>query len=453
MQYFSRIWRIGCALAFAFAILVSGLGTAFAMPVFGQSVVSNSDNALVIQVHQRNKRHSHKKKRKKKKLRKRKKLSKKARAKKSKKFSAWRKPSGSKDPVQIFVSLPKQELIVFQGDKVIVKSKISSGKPGKDTPAGVFSILHKNRRHRSNIYGSSMPFMQRLTWSGIALHESKSVPPTPASHGCVRLPNGFAAQLFKYTNSGMHVVIANEDTKPYAIDHPFLFNSKISPKLAAVTELRSTLVSTQAVKKPAKVLDKNAPLRILVTRWAGIYRMREIQAVLASLGYDVGKRDGYLREEFRAAIKRFKTGNGLAPTSKSTDEFVKRLYNRAGLQLPTGGRIYVRQNFQPILQAQIAIQGEEPLGTHMFTAMNFADGSQNVRWRGVSLTKGTGKYARKKKKQTSSAKQALSRLQLSATTRARIETLLTPGSSLAISNNGISRETMPKGSDFILLMQ
>jgi len=452
MQYFSNIVRLCGALAIALAVLLGGiLGgqmSAFAMPAFGHSGFTAANSGLILQIKQSKKRHTHRKKiRKKKKLRNSKRAKKKS--KKPAKVMAWAKLSGSKDPMQIFISLPKQRLTVFQGDKIIATSNISTGKSGYATPAGVFSILQKNRHHRSNIYGSSMPFMQRLTWSGIALHQSGRVPSRPASHGCIRLPGGFAGQLFKYTNSGMHVVVANEDTKPYAISHPFLFNSRTAPETSAYAE--PTPVSAPAIKKSSK--SSRAPLRILVTRWAGVYRMKEIQAVLASLGYDVGKRDGYVREEFRAAIKRFKIGHGMQATSKATPQFVKRLYDRAGLQLSTRGRIYVRQNFQPVLQAQISINGNEPLGTHMFTAMHFARGAQDVRWRGVSLTKGTGRYAKKKNKQTSNAQQALSRIELSADTRARIEALLTPGSSLAISNDGVSRETSPKGSDFILLMQ
>ena len=80
----------------------------------------------------------------------------------------------------------------------------SSGKSGYSTPSGVFSILSKNRYHYSNIYrGAPMPYMQRLTWSGIAFHGSNSVPKDrPASHGCIRLPHSFASQLFKFTEKG-----------------------------------------------------------------------------------------------------------------------------------------------------------------------------------------------------------------------------------------------------------
>ena len=103
----------------------------------------------------------------------------------------------SSEPLQIVVSLNEQKLNIFRGEEVIASSKVSSGKPGHSTPTGIFSILHKKKFHRSNIYsGAPMPWMQRLTWTGIALHESNSVPNYPASHGCVRLPAAFAKELF-----------------------------------------------------------------------------------------------------------------------------------------------------------------------------------------------------------------------------------------------------------------
>ena len=107
------------------------------------------------------------------------------------------------EPVLMLVSLRQQTMRVYSGDTLVARSNVSTGMPGHRTPTGVFSVLEKKRRHHSNIYSRApMPFMQRLTWSGIALHESHSVPEYPASHGCVRLPGKFAKQLFGYTVSG-----------------------------------------------------------------------------------------------------------------------------------------------------------------------------------------------------------------------------------------------------------
>src|SRR5690606_8804076 len=96
---------------------------------------------------------------------------------------------------------------------------ISSGQPGHRTPTGVFSILQKARYHESNIYsGAPMPFMQRLTWSGIALHAGQ-LPGYPASHGCIRLPYQFAQRLFGLTRIGARVVVSHDPVAPVAIAH------------------------------------------------------------------------------------------------------------------------------------------------------------------------------------------------------------------------------------------
>ena len=126
-------------------------------------------------------------------------------------------------PLQIVVSINQQSLQVFRGTEVVAQSNVSSGKPGHSTPTGIFSILHKKKFHRSNIYSNApMPWMQRLTWTGIALHESGSVPPYPASHGCVRLPAAFARELFGMTDVGGHVMITGDPVTPRPVNHSAL---------------------------------------------------------------------------------------------------------------------------------------------------------------------------------------------------------------------------------------
>lgn len=126
-------------------------------------------------------------------------------------------------PPTVLVSLRKQRLRVFDGTREITSSRISSGKAGFATPTGVFSILEKKVYHESNIYdGAPMPFMQRVTWSGIALHAGV-VPGYPASHGCVRLPHAFSKSLFQLTSVGARVIITQDEANPVAFSHPALF--------------------------------------------------------------------------------------------------------------------------------------------------------------------------------------------------------------------------------------
>lgn len=125
-------------------------------------------------------------------------------------------------PVYVVISLGDQHMSVYDANGRIAQSRVSTGKAGHRTPAGVFSVISKNRYHRSNIYGGApMPWMQRITWSGVAMHAGV-VPGYPASHGCIRLPYSFAPQLWKMTKMGARVVVAPSDTEPFDISHDLL---------------------------------------------------------------------------------------------------------------------------------------------------------------------------------------------------------------------------------------
>lgn len=126
-------------------------------------------------------------------------------------------------PRTILVSIRRQRLRLFDGNREIASSRVSSGMSGFDTPTGVFSILEKKVYHESNIYeGAPMPFMQRITWSGIALHAGV-VPGYRASHGCIRLPYSFAKSFFGNTDVGGRVIITQDEVQPVAFQHDTLF--------------------------------------------------------------------------------------------------------------------------------------------------------------------------------------------------------------------------------------
>ncbi|MEO1206983.1 MAG: L,D-transpeptidase family protein [Pseudomonadota bacterium] len=125
-------------------------------------------------------------------------------------------------PMTIVVSLSKQRLVAYRGTKIVAQSRISSGKRGHRTPKGVFTILQKRKRHYSNLYANApMPFMQRVTWSGIALHAGH-IPGYPASHGCIRLPYSFARKLFSMTSMADRVIITDGRPEPRTIAHDVL---------------------------------------------------------------------------------------------------------------------------------------------------------------------------------------------------------------------------------------
>ncbi|WP_246020490.1 L,D-transpeptidase [Aliigemmobacter aestuarii] len=133
-----------------------------------------------------------------------------------------RQPFG---PVAVIVSLNEQRVHVYRNGVRIAVSTCSSGKPGHETPTGVFVVLQKDRDHRSSTYNNApMPNTNRLTWDGIALHAG-NLPGYPASHGCVRLPLKFSALLFEVTHLGTPVIIADEHHFPMDVAHPGLILS------------------------------------------------------------------------------------------------------------------------------------------------------------------------------------------------------------------------------------
>ena len=154
-----------------------------------------------------------------------------------------KKPVG---PVYAVVSLADQHVSFYDANGLWERSVISTGVAGHPTPPGVFSILEKERWHRSNIYsGAPMPYMQRLAWTGVAMHEGV-VTGHPASHGCIRLPGAFAKRLFGVTNVGQRVVISQQDVTPLDIVNSHLPVPKLlAPPPGSEDKVRSSGLATR----------------------------------------------------------------------------------------------------------------------------------------------------------------------------------------------------------------
>jgi hypothetical protein len=153
-----------------------------------------------------------------------------------------RSPSG---PVAIVVSIPEQRVHVYRNGIRIAVSTCSTGRPGHETPTGVFTILQKDKNHHSSTYNNaSMPNMNRLTWDGIALHAG-NLPGYPASHGCVRLPLAFSEKLFTVTHRGTPVILAGGHDDPWDLIHPGLLLGQ-----SADTELEAAVDALAARKLP-----------------------------------------------------------------------------------------------------------------------------------------------------------------------------------------------------------
>lgn len=135
----------------------------------------------------------------------------------------WHPETAPAGPIVMIISLPEQLAYVYRNGVVIGISTVSTGKKGHETPTGVFTILQKHADHYSSIYDSApMPYMQRLTWSGVALHAGR-LPGYPASHGCVRMPYEFARVLYAESATGITVVVSDERQFPSTVAHPGLF--------------------------------------------------------------------------------------------------------------------------------------------------------------------------------------------------------------------------------------
>jgi lipoprotein-anchoring transpeptidase ErfK/SrfK len=162
---------------------------------------------------------------------------------------AGAKPQG---PLIIAVSIGRQRVKIYDARGVFAEAPVSTGMPGHSTPMGVFSVIQKHKLHHSNIYSNApMPYMQRITWSGVALHAGV-LPGYPASHGCIRMPMGFAVKMWNWTRMGARVVVTPGETTPESFSHPLLPSLKVAPQ-PVVAEL------PHADAPVAAKADKGAP--------------------------------------------------------------------------------------------------------------------------------------------------------------------------------------------------
>src|SRR6202048_3659718 len=144
------------------------------------------------------------------------------------------KPQG---PLIIAISIDRQNLRIYDANGFFAETPISTGMKGHPTPMGVFSIIQKHKLHHSNIYsGAPMPYMQRITWSGVAMHAGV-LPGYPASHGCIRMPMSFAVKMWNWTKMGVRVFVTpGEIMTPVRISHPLLATMKVVPQPVAADE-------------------------------------------------------------------------------------------------------------------------------------------------------------------------------------------------------------------------
>ncbi|EJB03230.1 hypothetical protein Rleg9DRAFT_2060 [Rhizobium leguminosarum bv. trifolii WSM597] len=387
--------------------------------------------------------------------------------------------------LQIIVSKDKQSLAVYDGTEVVATSKVSTGKDGHATPSGIFSVLEKQKYHESNLYSNApMPFMQRLTWSGIALHESNSVPRYPASHGCVRMPGAFAKKLYGMTEPGIPVIISDGEVVPQPIDHPTLFHPEAPAPMLLLSdvELRPSMPDspgapvqvamndTAAMPMPAappaaapEAERPSEPISMLITRRTLRETVIDIQTLLNQLGFSAGDPDGLLGPATVQAIKTLKTlrpAEFAGDRSLISDTLLKSVYAATGKGEPPNGVIMVRRAFKPIFEAPVTIADPgSALGTHFFTLHALDEKAGTTDWLGITLENNLSRETMKRLGVTNQESsivsgrpiaRSLSRITIPEETRRRIEALIAPGSTLTISDTGLGRDT-GEGTDFITI--
>ncbi len=206
-----------------------------------------------------------------------------------------RSPGG---PVILIVSLPDQRVYVYRDGVRIAASTCSTGKLGHRTPTGVFKILQKDKNHHSSTYNNApMPYMNRLTWSGVALHAGQ-LPGYPASHGCVRLPKEFAELLFGVTKLGMTVVIADDKSQPEEVTHPGMVLGEYAAREfnavdAAIKSVEYSEGHERAPKSPSVVVSSaDKSIHVFDNGALAAYGKVEIEKPEKPLGERVFALDG-----------------------------------------------------------------------------------------------------------------------------------------------------------------
>jgi hypothetical protein len=402
-------------------------------------------------------------------------------------------PREAGEPIMAVVSIKSQRVTFYDADGWILRAPVSTGTTGRETPAGVFAVIEKDKDHHSSMYDDAwMPNMQRITWNGIALHGGP-LPGYAASHGCVRMPFPFAEKLFDKTRLGMRVIISPMDwehAEPVEISHPLLFQPKADAIAAAPARIETT---TREAEDAAKVADE-AKKAVATTakdanNAAALLKKLELQkksadnelayaskllanakndqarakaeelkakaepkAADAATALDAAKADAATKRDAAAAAKdavkavaakKADTAKAaldarlaLEPVSVYISRATQKLYVRRNTHKPApdgGGEV-----FDTSIEVPVTIRDAgRPLGTHIFTAMAKTD--TGLRWSVVSIDNGDG------------ARDALDRVTIPEGVLDRIGPTALPRSSIVISDEPLSKETNYR-TEFVVVL-
>jgi hypothetical protein len=398
-------------------------------------------------------------------------------------------PRQSGEPIMAIVSIKSQQVTFYDSDGWILRAPVSTGTKGRETPAGVFAVIEKDADHHSSLYDDAwMPHMQRITWNGIALHGGP-LPGYAASHGCVRMPFGFAERLFGKTRIGMRVIISPDDAAPAEFSHAALFMPNADAIAAAPARAEklareaadAAKAADEAKKAAAASAREAASLRASLRRLEALKARADAElahaekalaaaktdetkaraedlrvkaaarAVEATAQLDTAKADTKSKLDAAAAAADAvkvaanrkadvaKAANdaklALEPVSVYISRATQKLYVRRNTHKPWGDGGEV---FDSTIEIPVTIRDPgKPIGTHVFTAMARSDAG--LRWAVVTIDNGDD------------AKAALDRITIPQEVLDRIAPTALPRSSIVISDEPLSRETNLR-TEFVVVL-
>jgi lipoprotein-anchoring transpeptidase ErfK/SrfK len=399
-------------------------------------------------------------------------------------------PRQAGEPIMAIVSIKSQQVTFYDADGWIYRAPVSSGISGRETPAGVFAVLEKDKDHHSSLYDDAwMPNMLRITWNGIALHGGP-LPGYAASHGCVRMPYDFAAKMFDKVPMGMRVIISPTDSEPVAISDPSLFVPQeaaidaVPGRIEALTrtadEATKAAAAAKATVMPTKRAAAAAPLAVRKLDYQKKRADAELahaERVLAAAKTDdakakaedarqkasakadeLGKQLDAAKADLKTKLDAAASANAAAKTAEAKRVEAAKAATDAELALEpvsvfisrATGKIYVRRDthkripdggemYDVSIEAPVTIKDpDKPLGTHIFTAVARTDGG-GLRWTEVTIDSGDN------------AKDALDRITLPKDVVDRIAPTAVPGSSITISDEPLSSETNYR-TEFVVVL-
>jgi hypothetical protein len=398
-------------------------------------------------------------------------------------------PRDAGEPIMAIVSIKTQNVTLYDAEGWILRAPVSTGTTERETPAGVFAVVERKREHRSNMYDdASMPHMQRITWNGIALHGGP-LPGYAASHGCVRMPFGFAEKLFDKTRIGMRVIISPNDAEPLEVSHPALFipnqdavaaaPSKAETLVRAAAEAAKT--AEEAKKAAAKAPREMALLNVSLRKLEGLKtradaelantdkmlaaartdeakaKVEDLKQKAAARAAELGTQLDSARADAKPKLDAFAAAKDAAKAAEKKKAETAKAAMEAKLALEPVSiyisratqKLYVRRNTHKpapdgggevfdTFEVPVTIRNpEKRMGTHVFTAM--ARNDTGLRWSVVTIDS------------ADSAKAALDRITIPRDVLDRIAPTALPRSSIVISDEPLSRETNYR-TEFVVVL-